>query len=91
MIASLQHFGEGLLVKLNNKGREVTKMINLTILLFLTPMFVSGDESKPIVAMIKRHVIDEHWKDCLIVTLGLNSEIVNNLVRTVSNHTIWKK
>jgi hypothetical protein len=47
---------------------------------------VSAYESKPIVAMIKRHVIVDHWKDCLIVTLGLNSEIVNDLVRIVFNN-----
>jgi hypothetical protein len=62
------------------------KMIFPTFFLCLTPMLVSAYESKPIVAMIKRHVIVDHWKDCLIVTLGLNSEIVNDLVRIVFNN-----
>ena len=64
-----------------DRRREVKKMQIITFLLFFTPVLVSGDESQPIVAMIKHHFSVDHWKDCLIVTLGLNSKIVNALVR----------
>ena len=50
--------------------------------LVLIPTLVSGSGSKPLVALMKNHYQEDHWNDCMIITLGLELKFIKDLVKT---------